>query len=172
MILYWYRLLPGSRFELETRGFSIHCSTNWAIPALNVLYLKYNLLWPFWQDYIVSYMYINWFGSSKMIIIKNFSSNFILRRLANLQFAIGMLLLIGILIAIGTFIEQDQSIVFYQTNYPESQPIFGFVDWRFIYFLSLNKIYTSYWFAFILFVFASSLIACTFTTQLPLLKKI
>jgi cytochrome c biogenesis protein len=116
-------------------------------------------------------MYINWFGSSKMIIIKNFSSNFILRRLANLQFAIGMLLLIGILIAIGTFIEQDQSIVFYQTNYPESQPIFGFVDWRFIYFLSLNKIYTSYWFAFILFVFASSLIACTFTTQLPLLKK-
>ena len=106
-----------------------------------------------------------------MIIIKNFSSNLILRRLANLQFAIGMLLFIGVLIAIGTFIEQDQSIVFYQTNYPESQPIFGFVDWHFIYFLSLNKIYTSYWFAFILFVFASSLIACTFTTQLPLLKK-
>jgi hypothetical protein len=106
-----------------------------------------------------------------MTIIKNFSLNLILRRRANLQFAIGMLLFIGILIAIGTLIEQDQSIVFYQTNYPESQPIFGFVDWRFIYFLSLNKIYTSYWFASILFVFASSLIACTFTTQLPLLKK-
>jgi cytochrome c biogenesis protein len=70
-----------------------------------------------------------------MIIIKNFSSNLILRRLANLQFAIGMLLFIGVLIAIGTFIEQDQSIVFYQTNYPESQPIFGFVDWHLIYFL-------------------------------------
>ena len=75
-----------------------------------------------------------------MIIIKNFSSNIILRRLANLQFAIGMLLFIGVLIAIGTFIEQDQSIVFYQTNYPESQPIFGFVDWHFIYFLSLNNL--------------------------------
>ena len=106
-----------------------------------------------------------------MMFIKNFSLNLILRRLANLQFAIGMLLFIGILIAIGTFIEQDQSIVFYQTNYPESQPILGFVDWRFIYFFGFNKIYTSYWFAFVLFIFASSLIACTFTTQLPLLKK-
>ena len=106
-----------------------------------------------------------------MIIIKNLSPKSILRRLANLKFAISMLLFIGFLIAIGTFIEQDQSMVFYQMNYPESQPIFGFVDWRFIFFLGLNKIYTSYWFAFILFVFASSLIACTFTTQLPLLKK-
>ena len=38
-------------------------------------------------------------------------------------------------------------------------------------FFNLNKIYRSYWFALILIVFASSLIACTFTTQLPLLKK-
>jgi cytochrome c biogenesis protein len=106
-----------------------------------------------------------------MMFIKNFSLNLILRRLANLQFAIGMLLFIGLLIEIGTFIEQDQRIVFYQTNYPESQPILGFVDWRFIYFFGFNKIYTSYWFAFVLFIFASSLIACTFTTQLPLLKK-
>lgn len=106
-----------------------------------------------------------------MTVIKNFSFNFILRRLANLQFAIAMLLVIGFSIAIGTFIEQDQSLTFYQTNYNENQPIFGFIDWRFIYFFSLNKIYTSYWFILILFVFASSLIACTFTTQLPLLKK-
>ena len=83
-----------------------------------------------------------------------------------------MLLLIGILIAIGTFIEQDQSIVFTKQTTQKVSQFFGFVDWRFIYFLSLNKIYTSYWFAFILFVFASSLIACTFTTQLPLLKNL
>ena len=82
----------------------------------------------------------------KMIAIKNLSSNLLLRRLANLKFAISMLLLIGFLIAIGTFIEQDQSIAFYQTNYPENQPVFGFIDWRLIYFLNLNKIYTSYWF--------------------------
>ncbi len=106
-----------------------------------------------------------------MISIKKFSLNPILRRLANLKFAIGMLFLIGFLIAVGTFIEQDQSLSFYKINYPENAPIFGFVDWRFIFFLKLNKIYTSYWFAVILLVFASSLIACTFTTQLPSLKK-
>lgn len=27
-------ILPGTRFELVTRGFSVLCSTNWAIPAL------------------------------------------------------------------------------------------------------------------------------------------
>lgn len=97
--------------------------------------------------------------------------NSILRRLANLKFAIGLLFLIGFLIALGTFIEQDQSLIFYKTNYPETNPIFGFVDWRFILFFNFNKIYTSYWFAFILFVFAASLISCTFITQLPLLKK-
>ena len=106
-----------------------------------------------------------------MINIRNFAPTFLLRRLANLQFAIAMLLLIGILIAIGTIIEQEQTISFYKTNYPDIAPIFGFLDWRFIYFFNLNKIYRSYWFALILIVFASSLIACTFTTQLPLLKK-
>ncbi len=106
-----------------------------------------------------------------MINIRNFTPTFLLRRLANLQFAIAMLLLIGILIAIGTIIEQEQTISFYKTNYPDIAPIFGFLDWRFIYFFNLNKIYRSYWFALILIVFASSLIACTFTTQLPLLKK-
>tara|TARA_B100000767_G_scaffold234905_1_gene227918 strand:+ start:1140 stop:2447 length:1308 start_codon:yes stop_codon:yes gene_type:complete len=106
-----------------------------------------------------------------MINTKNLTPTFLLRRLANLQFAIAMLLLIGILIAVGTIIEQEQTIAFYRINYPETFPIFGFVDWRFIYFFSLNKIYRSYWFALILVVFASSLIACTFTTQLPSLKK-
>ena len=106
-----------------------------------------------------------------MIKIEIFSLKPLLRRLANLQFAIIMLLLIGILIALGTFIEQEQSLIFYKTNYPETAPIFGFIDWRFIYFCNLNKIYRSYWFAILLIIFASSLIACTFTTQLPVLKK-
>tara|TARA_B100000683_G_scaffold8301_1_gene9058 strand:- start:21882 stop:23189 length:1308 start_codon:yes stop_codon:yes gene_type:complete len=106
-----------------------------------------------------------------MINTRNFSPTFLLRRLANLQFAIAILLIIGVLIAIGTVIEQEQTLSFYKTNYPEAAPIFGFIDWRFIYFFDLNKIYRSYWFALILIIFASSLIACTFTTQLPSLKK-
>ena len=40
-----------------------------------------------------------------------------------------------------------------------------------MFFFNLNKIYTSYWFLVLLFVFASSLISCTFVTQLPSLKK-
>ena len=79
--------------------------------------------------------------------------------------------LIGFLISLGTFIEQDQTLNFYKLNYPETNKIFGFIDWHFIFFLNLNRIYNSYWFIFLLFVFAASLIACTFTTQLPLLQK-
>ena len=60
--------------------------------------------------------------------MKNFFPNRILKKLANLKLAIGLLFLIGFVIALGTFIEQGQSIIFYKTNYPESSPIFGFVS--------------------------------------------
>jgi len=103
--------------------------------------------------------------------MKNFFPNRILKKLANLKLAIGLLFLIGFVIALGTFIEQGQSIIFYKTNYPESSPIFGFVDWQFIFAFGLNEVYTSYWFILILFIFGLSLISCTFTTQLPLLKQ-
>ena len=103
-------------------------------------------------------------------IKKNFLG-FTLRRLANLKFAIVLLFLIGLIISVGTIIEQNQSLSYYKLNYPEITPIFGFIDWRFIVFFNLNKIYTSYWFLVLLFVFASSLISCTFVTQLPSLKK-
>ena len=93
-------------------------------------------------------------------IKKNFLG-FTLRRLANLKFAIVLLFLIGLIISVGTIIEQNQSLSYYKLNYPEITPIFGFIDWRFIVFFNLNKIYTSYWFLVLLFVFASSLISCT-----------
>ena len=94
-----------------------------------------------------------------------------IKRLASLQLAIQLLFLIGVLIAIGTFIEQDQALSFYRTNYPEVNPILGFVTWKFILALQLNQIYTSYWFLFILVLFGVTLMACTFTTQLPSLKQ-
>ena len=94
-----------------------------------------------------------------------------IKRLASLQLAIQLLFVISILIAIGTFIEQDQSLSFYKENYPETSPIFGFVSWKFITLLQLNQIYTSYWFIAILALFSATLLSCTFTTQLPSLKK-
>ena len=96
-----------------------------------------------------------------MTSIKKLYPGLIFRKLASLQLAIGLLFVIGILISIGTIIEQDQSLLFYQENYPETAPLFNFLDWKLI--TSLNLI--------ILFFFASSLLSCTFTTQLPALKK-
>lgn len=93
-----------------------------------------------------------------------------LKNLANLQFAIGLLFTIGIIIALGTFIEQEQPLNFYKENYPESAPIFGFITWKLITFFNLNTVYTAWWFLSILALFVSSLLACTFTTQLPSLK--
>jgi len=100
---------------------------------------------------------------------KNYTGK-LLKKLANLQLAIALLFTIGILIAIGTIIEQDQSLLFYKENYPETNPLLGFLDWQFIKFLNLDQVYTAWWFVAILFLFVSSLLACTFTTQLPSLK--
>ncbi len=99
-------------------------------------------------------------------ILKNGS-----KKLANLKVAIALLFIIGILIALGTFIEQDQTLAFYKENYPETKPIWGFIDWKFLINLNLNQIYTAPLFLFILLLFGSSLLACTFTTQLPVVRK-
>lgn len=95
----------------------------------------------------------------------------IIKKLANLQLAIGFLLIIGIVVAIGTIIEQDQSIAFYKQNYSFEKPILGFLNWKLLLFLQLDKIYTSWWFILLLFVFGLSLLSCTLSVQLPALRR-
>ena len=56
----------------------------------------------------------------------------ILYSLGNLQLAILLLLIIAIVSSLGTFIEQDKSVLFYETNYPVDTPIFGFIASDFI----------------------------------------
>ena len=99
----------------------------------------------------------------------NFTTRFV-KKLANLQLAISLLFTIGLTIAIGTIIEQDQSLAFYKENYPIDKPLFGFLTWKLVIFLNFDHLYTAWWFLMILFLFAGSLIACTFTTQLPSIK--
>ena len=70
----------------------------------------------------------------------------------------------------GTIVEQDQNLNFYKENYTEINSMFGFLTWKLITFLSLDKVYTAWWFIIALVLFGSSLLACTFTTQLPSLK--
>ncbi len=94
----------------------------------------------------------------------------IFKKLANLQFAIGLLFTIGFMIAIGTIIEQDQGLNFYKENYPEIKPVFGFLSWKIITLLGFDRVYSAWWFVITLLLFGSSLLTCTFTTQLPSVK--
>ena len=59
---------------------------------------------------------------------------FIANKLGNLQFAIFLLLLIASFSSIGTFIEQGKDISFYELNYPNLKPLFGFINAKFILF--------------------------------------
>ena len=102
-------------------------------------------------------------------MIGNFTTK-IAKKLANLQLAIGLLFIIGLVIGVGTIVEQDQTLNFYKDNYPEQTPLFGFLSWKIITFLDLNEIYTAWWFLLLLFFLATSLLSCTFTTQLPSIK--
>ena len=96
----------------------------------------------------------------------------LIKKLANLKFAIGLLLTIGIVVSIGTIIEQDQAVSFYQKNYPEENPILGFITWKFLLFLNLDHIYTAYWFIALLLLFSLSLLSCTLTVQVPVLSRL
>ena len=73
--------------------------------------------------------------------------------LGNLQLAILLLLTIASLSSLGTVIEQEKSLTFYETNYPIIKPIFGFIDSNFIIFLGLDHIYTTGWFLILLIIF-------------------
>ncbi len=91
--------------------------------------------------------------------------------LANLRLAIVLLLTIAIASISGTVIEQGQSLAFYQENYPEDPALFGFLTWKVLLTLGLNQVYHTWWFYSILVLFGASLIACTFTNQIPRLKS-
>ncbi|WP_413159943.1 cytochrome c biogenesis protein [Capilliphycus salinus ALCB114379] len=95
----------------------------------------------------------------------------VLPLLANLRLAIVLLLVIAVFSVSGTVIEQGESLQFYQQNYPEHPALFGFLTWKVILLLGLDHVYRTWWFLALLLLFGSSLIACTFTRQLPNLKS-
>jgi len=90
--------------------------------------------------------------------------------LGNLRLAIILLLLIAFLSSLGTVIEQEKPISFYETTYPISKPIAGFIDSDFIISLGLDHVYTTSWFLILLLIFGSSLLSCTLSRQVPSLK--
>lgn len=105
-----------------------------------------------------------------MLKIFNTLVSALIKKLSNLQFAIFLLLLIAILSALGTIIEQDKGMNFYEVNYPLSKPVLGFITFKLIFFFGLDHIYQTSWFVVLLLLFGASLLSCTFTTQVPSLK--
>ena len=108
-----------------------------------------------WKLSIMSFKSILWKG---------------LKGISNLYFSIILLLFLAFISILGTVIEQDQPLDYYQLHYPVNQPVLYFFTWRKIIFLGLNHMYSTPWFLFLLLLFFCSLITCTFSTQLPILK--
>ena len=93
---------------------------------------------------------------------------FLVRYLANLQFSIVLLLTIACLSAIGSIIEQNQSVEFYQRMYdPELKKLFTA---ELILRFGLDHLFRTWWFVFLLGLFGTSLICCTFLQQFPILN--
>nr|YP_009497141.1 c-type cytochrome biogenesis protein [Psammoneis obaidii]AWT39854.1 c-type cytochrome biogenesis protein [Psammoneis obaidii] len=92
------------------------------------------------------------------------------RLLADLRFAITILLVISLCSIIGTIIEQDQSIEVYKINYPLTNQVFGFLTWDIIIKFGLDHVYKTWWFLSFILLFGISLITCTFLQQFPSLR--
>jgi len=94
----------------------------------------------------------------------------VFRLLADLRFAIFILLLISFCSIIGTIIEQDQPLEVYKLNYPLTNPVFGFLSWDRIIQFGLDHVYKTWWFLTLIILFGCSLTLCSFLQQLPSVK--
>lgn len=94
----------------------------------------------------------------------------IFKSIADLRFAIFILLVIAAFSVIGTVIEQDQSIETYKLNYPLTNRVFGFLSWDIILRFGLDHIYKTWWFISLILLFGISLLTCTLLQQFPALK--
>ena len=94
----------------------------------------------------------------------------LLKSVADLRFAIIILLIIAFCSIIGTVVEQDQSIEIYKLNYPLDKPVFGFLSWNLILKFGFDHVYKTWWFNTLIIVFGISLISCTILQQIPSLK--
>lgn len=94
-----------------------------------------------------------------------------LRQLSSLPLALCEFGLIAALSAIGTLIDQNQSLEWYAQHYPDLPgKALGFLDYKFIWALQWDHIYTADYFLGLMALLAASLAACTTTRQWPMVK--
>jgi len=86
------------------------------------------------------------------------------RLFIDLRFALLILISIAGVTALGTIIEQDQSLNYYMEFYPKGQ---GFISYSLILGLGLDHIYRSWLFLSLVVSLGVSLTLCTFYQQLP-----
>ncbi|XP_057964230.1 cytochrome c biogenesis protein CCS1, chloroplastic [Malania oleifera] len=102
-------------------------------------------------------------------LVKRFPRR-VLAVLANLRLAIGEMFAIAGLMALGTVIDQGEAPDYYFQKYPEDNPALGFFTWRWVLTLGFDHMFSSPVFLGLLVLLAASLMACTYTTQIPLVK--
>lgn len=103
--------------------------------------------------------------------MKLFSIQKSLKIFTGVKFALVILSLIAIASSLGSFLEQEEGINFYQENYPLEKPIFGIITWKLILQLGLDHVYRTWWFFCLLFFLVLSLISCTITRQFPIFSN-
>lgn len=108
-------------------------------------------------------------GGKAWGVIKKFPKR-VLAILSNLPLAIGEMFTVAGLMALGTAIDQGESPEYYFQKYPEENPIFGFFTWRWVLTLGFDHMFSSPVFLGTLILLGTSLMACTYTTQIPLVK--
>ncbi|KAI4366888.1 hypothetical protein MLD38_022694 [Melastoma candidum] len=94
----------------------------------------------------------------------------VLSVLSNLPLAIGEMATAATLMALGTLIDQGEAPDYYFQKFPEDNPVLGFFTWRWVLTLGFDHMFSSPIFLGNLALLGVSLIACTYTTQIPLLK--
>ncbi|KAI3446069.1 hypothetical protein Pfo_002734 [Paulownia fortunei] len=94
----------------------------------------------------------------------------VLAVLSNLPLAIAEMFAVAALMALGTLIDQGEAPDFYFQKYPEDNPVLGFFTWRWILALGFDHMFSSPVFLGTLTLLGASLMACTYTTQIPIVK--
>jgi cytochrome c biogenesis protein len=94
----------------------------------------------------------------------------ILHLFSQLNFAILLLLIIAGFSILGTIIEQDQTLEYYNQNYSNILFFKSLNLSTLLLIFGIDHIYKTWWFLTLLFLFGLSLIICSYTQQFPALK--
>lgn len=71
---------------------------------------------------------------------------------------------------VGTVIDQGEAPDYYFQKFPEDNPVWGFFTWKWILYPGFDHMYSSPVFLGMLALLGVSLMACTYTTQIPMVK--